>query len=604
MNLLSQAVPQIRQFLRRPRVFSAVVFGSLLGLEILGRTLSSDIYDTLASSALLVLVSIVLVYHRDTPLGWVNWLGRGAQRVIDFFDRFRIEVGIDLRGQPPIPRRTPVSMWWTLGWFLLVAGLGLTLWLCFPEGWRAILIQGSYIGYLLVVTALWSMLFVCFVGCIYLPIMLWSHLAPRSFYRADAPRMSKIRSLIIVLLYVTLMGLSYATLPLWIILILCGVSMAILLLCRLHQSRSEVAMIWRPRGSRKVFSVPSFRLAINFLTLWMAFCVAMILLASGGQVFESNEAEKTMTMTVFLGGLFAWTLPGMLIVVGMTMYLFWLRNPSRPAPSVVHVAGYFAPENRSRLVRAFRQRGWTLRFDPTPPARTDIRIHLVESEKSQAKEFDPSWPLHVSLEDLEEGTVFARFERRNELLRRHLFYRGIKAIYRSIRGQEFQQGAGFWLAPHLWFQPSMTRDDDGEDRDGSGLMQAVGPPYREVFDRAVRNHLFQVLRSVEIDIIFVEDGIRSKSIRRVFRRIFEFFDKSRGKRRIEEVNFQGLPKIRVMMHDLQLDMPFESSRYPEPKYDVIGRARVLHIFKDRGDQEDLLDLPGDFSWSPAPLKLE
>lgn len=604
MNLLSQTLPQVRQFLRRPPVFTAVVLGCLLGIEIFGRFLASDAYDTLSSSGLLILSSMVLVYQRERQLAWVNWLTRVAQRVIEFFDRFRIEVGIDLRGQPPIPRRTPTSMWWTLGWLVFAASLGLGAWMLFPEGWRSVLVQGSYLGYLILVTALWGVLFVGFVGCIYLPIMLWSHLAPRTFYRADSPRMTKIRSGLVVLAYIALMGLGYASLPMWTILALCGLAILFLLACRLKNGRSEVSMIWRPKGSRKVYSVPSFRLAVNFLTLWLAFCVALILISCGGPVLGSHEADKTMTLTVILGGLFAWTLPGMLVVVGVAMYLFWLRNPARPAPPAVHVAGYFAPDQRSRLMRVFKRRGWLVSVDPAVPKDTEVRIHLVEPEQSQADEFDPTWPLHLSLEDLEAGAVFARLERRDELQKRHLFYRGVRQIFRSTRGHDFQQGAGFWMAPHLWFQPSMTRDDEGDEREGSGLMQAVGPPYREVFDRAVRHHLFQVLRSVEIDIIFVEDGIRGRSIKRVFRRLFEFFDKSRGQKRIEEVHFQGIPKIRIMLHDLQLDMPFESSRYPEPKYDVIGRARVLHIFKDRGDQEELMEIPGDFSWSPAPIKLD
>ena len=106
------------------------------------------------------------------------------------------------------------------------------------------------------------------------------------------------------------------------------------------------------------------------------------------------------------------------------------------------------------------------------------------------------------------------------------------------------------------------------------------------------------------NVIFVEDGVKFRNMKRVFKKLFEFFDKSRGQKRMEEIHFLGLPKVRAMIHDLELDMPFESNRYPEPKYELIGRARVLHIFRDRGDQEDLIQVPWDFSWLPAPMKLK
>ena len=605
MKLLSHTLPQVRQFLRQPRVFTSVVMGTLIGLEIFGRSIASDVYDTISATGLMMLMALVVLHHREQPLGWVNWLERTSRRVFDWFDRFRIEVGIDLRGTPPIPRRTPTSVWWTLGWFAIWGGMAFALWYFFPQGWRDVFVRGTYLGYLLLVTALWGILFLCGLGCIYLPIMLWSHLSPRTFYRSDSPKMSKVRSLIVVLTYVAVMATAGALLPMWSLIGFCGFVLLVLLAARLKRGRSEVSMIWRLKGSNRVFSVPSFRLTINFLTLLIVFCIALIMTACGGRVLESTQADNEMTITVVMGVFFAWTIPGMVISVAIGAFLFWLRDPSRPAFPAVHVAGYYAAENRSRLVNVFKKRNWILHFDPSLPQDTDVCIHLVESEKSQATEFDPSWPLHLSLEDLEEGSVFSRLERRDELQKRRLFYRGLRMIFREAHNRQFQQGSGYWMAPHLWFQPAMTRDEELDEREGSnGLMQTVGPPYREAFARVVRHHLFQILRAVEIDVIFVEDGVKFRNMKRVFKKLFEFFDKSRGQKRMEEIHFLGLPKVRAMIHDLELDMPFESNRYPEPKYELIGRARVLHIFRDRGDQEDLIQVPWDFSWLPAPMKLK
>jgi hypothetical protein len=602
MKLLSHALPQVRQFLRQSRVFTTIVVVCLLALEILGRFIVSDAYDTLTATGLLMLFALVVMHHREQPLGWVHWTERHFRVLVDWFDRFRIEIGLDLRGKPPIPQRTPPSVYWTMLAFAVWGVLALTIWYFVPQGWRGIAIQISYIGYLIAITFFWGLMFACWVGCIYLPIMLWCHLAPQSFYRSDAPRMTKFRSLVVVLIYIGCVFLAGIFLPMWTLIAGFGLILAILIGTRIYRPKPEISMIWRPRGSNRVYSVPGFRMVINFLTLVTLFCIASVLTAAGGRVFGSVEAEPQMTVTVLIGVFFAWSIPGMFASVAVAMTLFWLRNPARPCKPIIHISGYFASNERSSLIQCFKQRNWNIRFDPVSPKRTDVSIHLVEPEESQANEFDPSWPLHLSLLDLQEGSVFSRLERRDELQKRQLFFRGLRRIFRDTRNRDFKDGAGYWLIPHLWIQPAMTRDEEADDRDGPALMQSVGPAYREVFARSVRHYLHQVLRALEIDVIFIEDGVKYRQLKRLWKRLFEFYDKSHGQRRAEEVHFQGIPKIRIMIHDLQLDMPFESNRYPEPKYEMLGRARILHIFRDRGDQEDLLEVPGDFQWSPAPMK--
>ena len=56
-----------------------------------------------------------------------------------------------------------------------------------------------------------------------------------------------------------------------------------------------------------------------------------------------------------------------------------------------------------------------------------------------------------------------------------------------------------------------------------------------------------------------------------------------------------------MIHDYEPDNPFRSDQYPEPKFDDLSRVRVLHIFRDRGGHEELVEPPFDTSWTPAPV---
>ncbi|MFN0053777.1 MAG: hypothetical protein ACKV0T_16480 [Planctomycetales bacterium] len=52
-----------------------------------------------------------------------------------------------------------------------------------------------------------------------------------------------------------------------------------------------------------------------------------------------------------------------------------------------------------------------------------------------------------------------------------------------------------------------------------------------------------------------------------------------------------------MIHDIDMSaLPeFEQSGYPEPDYAEVGRARILHVFKDRGETSE---------WEPAPRDFE
>ena len=100
--------------------------------------------------------------------------------------------------------------------------------------------------------------------------------------------------------------------------------------------------------------------------------------------------------------------------------------------------------------------------------------------------------------------------------------------------------------------------------------------------------------------IFIEDGVTFKNLERVLRIITELYDVHAGKRRAEDFHFRGLPKVRVMIHEYEPGNPFRSDAYLEPKFDDLSRVRVLHIFRDRGGQEEYVDPPFDISWTPAP----
>jgi hypothetical protein len=160
-------------------------------------------------------------------------------------------------------------------------------------------------------------------------------------------------------------------------------------------------------------------------------------------------------------------------------------------------------------------------------------------------------------------------------------------------------GGGFWLAPHWWFVEGVGRED--ADTAGEDAPPLVGPAYSRVIPARARQHAHAVLRATHVDMIFVEDGVTFRNLERALRVLTELYDVHGGQRRAEELHFRGVPKVKVMIHEYEPGNPFRSELYPEPKFDDLSRVRVLHIFRDRGGHEELIEPPFDWSSTPAPV---
>jgi hypothetical protein len=600
MKLLTQTLPQVRQMLRQGGWFSPALLIALLALEFFGRQSANDFYDILGAASLVLLAALVSIRHRSAPLGWVKYLGRQVGRLSSLGDSFKIEFGPDLRGTPPLPNRLPGSVLAALGLLVIWSAVAVVLWAYLPQSWRSYAVQGSYTLYLVGMIALWGLLFAGILCGVYFPFMLFNYLVPRAA-GPDEPRMSR-GQLLFLSTYGSAVVCAWRFLPLWLGPAFCGAALAAVTILALWPRRPDVQFIWRAEGDSRVWSVTTPRLLWLTTAAVTLLLTAVALTAAGGRVLGTDSADADMPITVILGSVVAWLAPGILISGGMFLFLVWRNNPSRPCRPSVHVGGALAAAARPRVRRLLRDWGWDVRFDPLPAADTDVRVRLVEPRHSQAKEFDPNWPLCVSLEDLEEGSVRDRLERRDEIQKRRLLLRGLEKLFRHAKGRHFAGGTGFWLAPHLWFMPGLARDEVEEERDDPAfLAQTVGPPFHQVLPRPARAYLYRLLRAAQVDLIFVEDGIDFRKLKRVLRVLFTVHDKSAGTKRAEETQYLGLPKVKVMIHDFQIDEPFRSQTYPEPRFEDLGRARILHIFRDRGDQEEYVEPPFDLGRSPVPL---
>lgn len=573
--------------------FTLAVCAFLVGLEVGGRFATSDLHDGIAALALVGVGLLVAIRHRREPLPWIVKLAALGRTVAASAAWLRYDHGIDLRGVPPLPRRTPPVVFAIVAGLFAWAALAATAWAVFPTGWRVAGMYSSYTLYLVSLIALWgALLAVTFVG-VFVPIAVLDKWLRR--WLGDTDRRGA--ELAAVVGYAVLVSAIAWVVPPAPVLVLCLVVAAVAWLAYLPRGTDGAALLWRGSAEKPVFAVPVRRVlaAVTGLTALLAFDV--FLTACGGRLFEAPRPDDAMPFTALLGTVTAWLMPGLLGVVLVKLYSARTNDPARRTPPTLHIAGEDVAAVREAAKRA-RVWGWSVRLAPAAREPGHVGIELVEEAKSEATEFNPHWPLKVSTADLALQTVRERLERRDEIKVRRQLFRGLQKLFKRASAFKGPAGGGFWLAPHWWFVEGVGRED--ADAGSEEAPPLVGPAYSRVIPARARQHAHAVLRATQVDMIFIEDGVTFRNLERALRVLTELYDVHGGKRRAEEMHFRGVPKVRAMIHEYEPGNPFRSDLYPEPKFDDLSRVRVLHIFRDRGASEELSDQPFDFSWTPAP----
>ena len=119
----------------------------------------------------------------------------------------------------------------------------------------------------------------------------------------------------------------------------------------------------------------------------------------------------------------------------------------------------------------------------------------------------------------------------------------------------------------------------------------------QAFDPRVRRYIGAILRKLEIDVMFLEDSITWKDVRRVLGVMFETYDQGRAP--LRERHFVGLPRVRVVIQEEAADAePPKAIPAGDPFAGpdaMAGMTRVLLITRDRGDKDEIEELdPVDF----------
>ena len=241
-----------------------------------------------------------------------------------------------------------------------------------------------------------------------------------------------------------------------------------------------------------------------------------------------------------------------------------------------------APEMASRLPFAHypgRAAAWIL------AAGTLVSTFLYLYEFTlRRRGSDPAFP----------GPVASARERVLELVRANLDL---------ARAGRRDRGEGFLFAPHWWPSDRMYRDTWHEDDLTEG---SAGPDFQHHYGQPARRLLRQLLRALAIDLVYIEDGVPSALLPRVFAALFHHYDATGGGQGardqvLAERDLAAPPGVHLALQEIELDVPAKGlGPYKEPSYESLSRARVLLVLRVRGGADEEVEDNDPFAWSREP----
>ncbi|MCS7270967.1 MAG: hypothetical protein NZ703_07770, partial [Gemmataceae bacterium] len=398
-KLWTRLWPGTRRFLEGGGGHTLALGGFLLTLEILGRFSPSDFQDSLALLAFSVAMIALLVRHRRMPLPWLKRLQQRVGRYSGRWQHLQYGLGLDLRGEPPLPLRVPRWMLLLSTGLILWGGVVALLWYLAPDqGWRVLGLYGSYTVYLVLLGSLWLVLLaVTFCG-VYVPVSLLDRLLKQ---RLGDPDRRGVELAAVVAYAVLISFLAWEVPPGWVLLanlVLIVVTVGAIVMLR----RDEAAVVW---SSRQGIAALPLRQLLGWMALLTLMVTAdLVVTACGGRLWGPPAVQQALPLTGLLGAVAAWLLPGLWSVVFLFYRLSRRQDPARRTPPTIHISGE-DPISLARAAWLIRGWGWFARCQPAPRRPGDVPIRIVPPEQSQATEFDPPWPLHLALQDLDNPLV-------------------------------------------------------------------------------------------------------------------------------------------------------------------------------------------------------
>lgn len=567
---MRSARPTLTRPARRLRLRRALLAAAEVGawalalglLEALGRTLpAGDVVDLavlVCAGAPLAWLAVSGVKRGRLPLTarWARGAVRWARRRVK-----RLDPGYHLALRPPAGGVLPDQ---PLRGLLL--GLGATVALAVLAGPRLLealdlLRAQAYTPYLLLLTLLWS----AALGLVALSLLLQAQVVPLP-----------------LLATLWLLGLvAAALLPAGALLgavLALGLAQAL----RLRRRRLPPYLFCRRDAAGRVRALPA-QAYLRRLHLGCVLAVACVVALTNAQRLLGSALDAgPHGLTSGLGTLAA--LGGLLLVLQVDLQfgrLLHVRStpPEEPLTPTLWWGG---PGEAPPDVLEAAAEGWAVQEGP-PPDPDEVDLLVVPGASGPR--------LLARTPHLPPAERAFRRLRRFHVVHRRELVRRLRSLVKSVR-HERQGGTGFLLAPHLWLVPSLLRD-------GPRGTRPVGRPYHAVFAPRTRRYVGGLLRALQVDVVYWEDGVTWPDLRRVLGVAFECFDQ--GRTPVRERHFLGLPRVRVLLHEEAGDAAPAAGVPRSLRGPVATGARVLVILRDRGGTRDEAREQAPSDRLPAPL---
>lgn len=534
MQIILRTARRMSRFVTVEAVLGCIWLVALPLLEIAGRRFKSDVGDGAALVGLLVLMLVTRGVHHSRPSRLIRLCGATIQAVWKQLTRWPTELGVDFTQTPPVSRGLP---WTWCGCLALLAVLTplsaiASPWL--PGGAREFLAPRLYLANLLLVGVVWTLLAMSvLVHGVFIWVGIHNWLV--TSYERQGPRPFRPEVIVTACMFAVAL-LAAGILPTWPA-VAAQVVFLVTATVALVACSPGLEVIWRYRGCGSVRTFDGRWLVWMQCAGSILITVILALISTGESVWPGAppvQGAGTAPVTSLLGRSLLW-----MSVVGNALLLYC-------------------------LVRLAIQ---GIRFNPVRMQRRFAR---------------------------QAAATTAPHDRRWEIQQRRRLIRGLQRLFRRAARQKGRRGTGLWFAPQHWYLFGMTRDDEHTvDSETRLVDQVVGLPYHRVFTPEARYHFWVVAQALKVDLIFVENGVEFRRLVGVLRMMFEIYDIYGGRRRAEEMHFTGLPGVRVLFHEFDMCTAAHHNRdrYPEPDYAEVGRARILHVFKDRGESPEDAPVP-------------
>jgi len=584
-------------------------------LETFGPKLGPDTGLVAAIGCALLLARTTARWNRRSPLLWLASLRQFFARLVPGRAPWKLELGLDLRGTPPVPRGWPPILLWPL-----VGGSAALVALApFAGHFPGALLGLAKVSFVLYAVAA-SALLVCLLGAGALFALL-ALFTLRERVQRRPPHAALVVAALVFALATPLATFFQG--PQWLPLIGPLLALGMAALGLFARDDGDVALLWRRRGSASLRSLPALSFTGGQLALAALAALLLDVLASGARIAHTGGAlglgsgEPGLVVLPLVGFVFSWCAGFGLLALAL-VFARWLlarraARLARVARVALYVRGVRGRDERRAVRRSLSLLGLDARFAPRPRRPHEVPAQFVDRPAETA--WDPflaedvEQPLALELADLEGPHTAQRAARRDLRQDRLRLFAGLAQLLRAARRHDRalgnQRGEGFWLGPQHWFLLGLGRDRQADEEAlREGLFEPrAGSAYADVLDWRARAHLLEVCRDVEVDLVFLQDGVSFGGLRRVLETLFEVHDIFGGTRRVEERDFVGLVGLRIVLHDFELGRRLLKTGYPEPDYDDLARARILHVFKDKGGGNERADTPLDLEDLPMPLVL-